>query len=135
MSLFNAVAQFNRIAPLLMQGMEWTPETFPRFRDCYPDISDRNDPKVIVLTRTGGGNREYYEKENEAIREMAGFVSDKDDDFDSTFAHWSFRPVSENAKAMMEGLIMAIDESKDNLDEEVLMNPMDRFRRRVGDIK
>ena len=61
------------------------PEKYPRFRDCFV-----RDNKIHIYTRTGGGNREYYEKENNIIRDMDGFVNDFDDSFDSTFATWVF---------------------------------------------
>ena len=53
------------------------PDMYPRFRDCFVE------GKIIqVYTRTGGGNREAYIEENQAIRDMDGFIRDYDDDFD-----------------------------------------------------
>jgi hypothetical protein len=76
------------------------PDEYPRFRDCF--LGDEAYPEynghIHVYTRTGGGNREGYEAENQAMRDMTGFVTDFDDDFDSTFASWVFE-VPEKWKA------------------------------------
>ena len=69
---------------------------FPRYRavTVYPD-----KPLVVVRTRTGGGNREYYEEENEALRNLQGFEEDEDDDFDRTYAYWHYRIPDESLDA------------------------------------
>ena len=76
------------------------PDEYPRFRDCFIGDDERPELKdhIHVYTRTGGGNREGYEVENQAMREMPGFVTDYDDGFDCTFASWVFR-VPERWKA------------------------------------
>ena len=101
MSLYNLV---NGVTPatLVFRGVtcRWfilpmlgkRPDEYPRFRDCF--ISDEEHPQydghIHVYTRTGGGNREEYAEENQAMRNMPGFVADFDDPFDSTFATWVF---------------------------------------------
>lgn len=90
------------------------------------------DDHIIVLTRTGGGNREDYDAENEAMQAIDQFVTDFDDDFDSTYAYWVFE-VPEKRKddfqKITSGQIMDISEEyreelysifpklKDQLDE------------------
>lgn len=59
---------------------------FPRFRDIY--VSS-NNPIVNVITRTGGGNREYYE--NDACTDVPTYISDKDMDYDSTYAKFKYK--------------------------------------------
>ena len=44
----------------------------------------------MILTRTGGGNREAYKAENEELRKLPGYISDSDDPFDSTFAWFRY---------------------------------------------
>lgn len=43
------------------------PDEFPRFRDCF--LNDEEHPEyknhIHVYTRTGGGNRESYQVEND----------------------------------------------------------------------
>lgn len=69
------------------------PDEYPRFRDCF--LHDEEHPEydgyIHVYTRTGGGNREGYAAENDAMRAMPGFVADFDDSYDCTFASWIFR--------------------------------------------
>lgn len=53
------------------------------------------DGHIHVYTRTGGGNREYYENctdgpSNNDLRAVGGYVADEDDDFDCTFATFRF---------------------------------------------
>lgn len=123
MSLYNALFGVNSNAPLLLVtlGFKSTGE-IPRFRDCYLD-----GDHIVIHTRTGGGNREYYESEescrenypeyfegddkpsgpwNEDLRKNPNFVRDVDDDFDSTYADFYFRFPDEYAadlKVLSEG--------------------------------
>lgn len=60
---------------------------FPRFRDCW--LSDSGDA-IEIFTRVGGGNREDYEYEIEALRDMPTYQRDYDDDFDCTYATFVF---------------------------------------------
>ena len=69
------------------------PDEYPRFRDCF--LGDKEHPEyddhIHVYTRTGGGNREAYQAENDEMRSMPDYVTDWDDSFDCTFASWVFR--------------------------------------------
>lgn len=87
MSLFNQACGYSPMVRLALAMMDKEPNDFPRFRDAYINIEE-DDPRLVVMTRTGGGNREGYQTENEAIRQLPGFIKDEDDDFDSTFAYW-----------------------------------------------
>lgn len=103
----------NAHAPVLLKILGTDPYKVPRFRDCY--VSPEDD-EIVIHTRTGGGNRDYYEsaercresyphyfeegKEpptgpwNSDLRALPGFLRDADDDFDCTYAdfHYSFPP-------------------------------------------
>jgi len=65
----------------------WKIDSFPRFRDLAVNPSE---PRVVVLTRTGGGNREEYEEENEALTRLEGYLRNSDADFDDTYAEWEY---------------------------------------------
>lgn len=73
------------LAPMLTD--ENPQQFFPRFRDCY--LSDDKD-HIEIFTRVGGGNREGYADEIEDLRLMPTYVSDEDDDFDCTYATFTF---------------------------------------------
>lgn len=60
---------------------------FPRFRDV--DVNSEK-PIVKVTTRSGGGNREEYEKDNEYVSSFEGFLSDKDASWDCTYAIFKY---------------------------------------------
>lgn len=92
MSLYNTINGVRPAAFLILPMLGKHPDEYPRFRDCF--IGDDEKPetkdKIIVYTRTGGGNREGYAEENEAITKMDGYLFDYDDDFDCTFANFVF---------------------------------------------
>ncbi len=94
MSLYNLLNGVNPVAFFVLPMLGHHPGDFPRFRDCF--IGDEEHPEyenhIIVFTRTGGGNRESYEAQNDWIRSLPGFVTDYDDSFDCTFACWVFDP-------------------------------------------
>ncbi len=60
-----------------------------RFRDIY--FENENDPKIILYTRNGGGNREYYEYVFELLSAHPLYLNDYDDDFDCTYAYIEFK--------------------------------------------
>lgn len=45
---------------------------------------------TLFHTRTGGGNREYHEEENEELTKIPGYLYGEDDDFDSTYANFYY---------------------------------------------
>ena len=100
MSLYNMINGVKPATFFVLPMLGKHPDEYPRFRDCFIGDDERPELKdhIHVYTRTGGGNREGYEVENQAMREMPGFVTDYDDGFDCTFASWVFR-VPERWKA------------------------------------
>ncbi len=92
MSLYHMVAGVNPSTFTLLPALGHHPDEFPRFRDCFYGDPERpkTEDKMIIYTRTGGGNREAYEAENEWIKSLPGFLFDYDDDFDNTYANWVF---------------------------------------------
>lgn len=108
MSLYNMLFGYNPMTGILLQALELTPSAIPRFRDCYLDDTD-GAKRIAIFTRTGGGNRDYYESLesckrnypeywaedadtfpigpwNEDMRKVVGYIEDKDDSTDSTYA-------------------------------------------------
>lgn len=134
MSLYNQLFGMNPLSGLFMAVVGLKPEDVPRFRDAY--LSD-DGKRVMIYTRTGGGNRECYcdnphdegcyAVANEGMTKNLNFVTDYDDDFDSTYATWEFkipeamlphvqgivandnRPVGEKFKTLCEGLESGAD--------------------------
>lgn len=96
----------------LLRLLGITEADIPRFRSCYWD-----GEHIVIHTRTGGGNRPYYECEarcraeypeyfgdgkeepsgpwNEDLRKLHGFLYDRDDDFDCTYADFVYEPPTE----------------------------------------
>lgn len=93
MSFYNLIHGVNEASGLCLKVLGLTPQRVPRFRDAYFDGSE-----IVVLTRTGGGNRAMYEEENERLRSHPLYRSDADDSFDCTFALFRFKFPAEQAK-------------------------------------
>ncbi|UOF78439.1 hypothetical protein [Caudoviricetes sp.] len=94
MSMYNMVHGTNPLAGVLLRMLDTKTESIPRFRDCYFD-----GEYIVIYTRTGGGNRDWYDEPNEDnkegpwnsdLRALPGFVRDEDDDYDSTYASFYF---------------------------------------------
>lgn len=62
-----------------------------RFRDIYFENEEGSEPKVILYTRNGGGNREAYEYVFELLSKHPLYLTDYDDDYDSTYAYIEFK--------------------------------------------
>lgn len=109
MSLYNALFGVNPFSNLLLDMLGTTSAKVPRYRDCF--LSE-DGMEIIIHTRTGGGNRDYYDSEqrcrarypeyfgegqeepngpwNSDLRAIPGFQYDADDDFDSTYADFHY---------------------------------------------
>lgn len=103
MSLYNLVFGEQPLAPFLLKALGTDRLRIPRYRDCF--IVEQDGAQMIcVHTRTGGGNREQYEKDraafgddyqegdpmNDDLRLLPGYLRDEDDDFDCTYANFFF---------------------------------------------
>ncbi len=88
MSTYNMVNGHHPLCGVLLSCLGFnntTLKTIPRLRDCFI-----NKGNIVILTRTGGGNRDDYVAENEALRKIPGYISDNDDPFDGTFAWFRY---------------------------------------------
>ena len=92
MSFYNMIHGENKDADVLLALLGITRADVPRYRDCY-----WNGEEIAVYTRTGGGNREDYAAENDALTKLPTYLRDEDDDYDSTYATFYFS-VSEELK-------------------------------------
>lgn len=87
MSLYNMMMQTNPAAGLCLGLLRMSPTDIPRLRDAW--LSD-DGKRITILTRTGGGNREAYQAENAAMADRSGFVADTDDDYDTSYARFTY---------------------------------------------
>lgn len=112
MSLYNMLFGTNPFSSLLLKILGADPNKIPRFRDCYLN----EEGEIVIHTRTGGGNRDAYEKGgsdqaeynkdgpfNDDLRAIEGYIDDADDDFDSTYADFRYK-VPEPAKPIVDML-------------------------------
>lgn len=93
MSLYNMINGVSSATFLILPMLGHHPDEYPRFRDCFTNDEEHREyaDHIHIYTRTGGGNRDSYEAENDWMRSLPGFVTDFDDSFDSTFASWVFQ--------------------------------------------
>lgn len=93
MSLYNMINGVNQATFFILPMLGKHPDDYPRFRDCFSryDIYPEYTNHIFVYTRVGGGNREDYEEQINVLRNNENYVSDFDDDYDSTFATFIFK--------------------------------------------
>lgn len=102
MSMYNLLHGVNPMTPMILGFLGITTDDVPRFRDAWIE-----DGKIAIHTRTGGGNRDWYDNAesykaetgedgsgpwNDDLRAIEGFIRDEDDDFDCTYATFYFEP-------------------------------------------
>lgn len=72
----------------------------PRFRGIEYEYEEgrhwhrQNKEIIVIYTRTGGGNREDYEEENNKLKNCPNFISEADEDGDCTFIKWKFKNIT-----------------------------------------
>jgi hypothetical protein len=92
MSLYNLVCGNNPLYGAfarIIETVEPLPPV-PRFRD-MGTIEEDGKPIIMLWTRTGGGNRSSYAKENAALERHPLHLGNYDEPIDSTFAAFRFR--------------------------------------------
>lgn len=89
MSLYGLVFGRQQAAPVVLALLERAPTDFGRFRDAWIEQTEAGDLRLVVYTRCGGGNRESYFPKD--IDQHPLYLSDQDDDFDTTYASIFFR--------------------------------------------
>ena len=87
MSLYNLLFGVNQDADELLKMLNLTEDSFGRFRDAYLNEDGTN---IIVYTRCGGGNRDYYEDVFSEMEKHPEYVKNYDDDYDCTYAYFVF---------------------------------------------
>jgi hypothetical protein len=90
MSLYNMLHGFEPTAGFVLHVLNVYPSAIPRFRDAYvtyrDEVSDKDALVMVILTRTGGANRDEFAAENAGLCLLPGYLDTADDEFDSTFA-------------------------------------------------
>ena len=86
MSLYNALMGFSTACVIIMPMLGRKQEDYPRFRDCF--LSEDKE-HIEIYTRVGGNNRGCGYGEEELYKDPL-FVSTKDDEYDNTYATYTF---------------------------------------------
>lgn len=89
MSFYNMINGANPATFFILPMLgEKHPDNYPRFRDCFVN-SDNGEPEIYIYTRVGGGNRNEGFGEEELYKHP-NYLTTWDDDFDNTYATYSF---------------------------------------------
>jgi hypothetical protein len=83
--MYNMLFGKNPDTKTILSALSLTELDVERFRDCW---IDGKEDKIVIYTRTGGGNREDYP--NSALVNHPLYLYDEDDDFDPTYAYYYF---------------------------------------------
>ncbi len=97
--MYNMIHGVNPATFFILPMLGKHPDEYPRFRDCFA-----TDNHIEVLTRVGGGNREDYQESIEILRAMDGYIEDRDEEWDRTYATFVFA-VPERWKADYEKIV------------------------------
>jgi hypothetical protein len=109
MSLYNMLFGENKFAEILLAVIGASRVSVPRYRDVFVKGGE-----IVLHTRTGGGNRDFYESAhsrnraypgddlegpfNADLRALPGYLRDEDSEFDSTYANFYFSIPAEFAE-------------------------------------
>lgn len=95
MSFYNVMFGKNNMSDSILATLGLTRGDFGRFRECFVA-----DGKIVVYTRNGGGNREYYQDVFDELGTHPCYLYDEDNDFDCTYATIYFKFPKEYAKEL-----------------------------------
>lgn len=101
MSMYNMLFGYDELAPTLMAALKIDPKDVGRYRDCY---LNEDGSFIVVLTRTGGGNRAEYKEANRELAKHTLYADDEDDGFDSTYAYFYFNVPNDIAETCEESV-------------------------------
>lgn len=134
MSMYQMMHGVNPATFWFLPMMGKHPDDYPRFRDCFlvphqfklsdeglpwmSAVDDNSEPDghLYILTRTGGGNRPDYQTYIDDMRAIPEYVEDRDDPFDSTYAHFKFR-VPDKWRGDFDNLMMGNSASEEYIVE------------------
>jgi len=119
MSLYNMIFGMNPDADRLLAFLGQSRDDFGRFRNVY-----LKDGYIVVHTRNGGGNREFYQYVFDQMSEHPWYSHDEDDDFDCTYAKIYFRIPDAQEETVIR--LLGLDAGRD---------PSDQWQELFGQIK
>lgn len=102
MSMYHMLFSHNPLGPAYLATLGLSPSTVGRYRDAFLRKTDANEVQITILTRNGGGNRETYEEVTESLRKHPLYVTDYDEEFDSTYATYVFKVPEEYEPKLRE---------------------------------
>lgn len=102
----------------VLMAVRVIPAEIPRYRDHWVERDSEDSVIVAIYTRVGGGNRPDYQEWLSNVRLLPSFVSDSDDEFDSTYCTLRFR-LYKHSLMRWFGIWMGADNTGWNGSDEV----------------
>jgi hypothetical protein len=99
MNLFGYALASTAYGSKILNCLRISETDIPRYRGIFPDD---NWEKICIHTRTGGGNRECYERMNDKLRQNPYFLFDEDDKDDETYANFWYSIPSDLVTMLQE---------------------------------
>jgi len=96
-TMFDLAIGTSGYPPMILGMAGLTPDMIGRYRDHWLERSEAGVLIMALYTRNGGGNREEYAEHLRQMHDLDSFVSDADDEFDSTYCTLRFRVTKEQA--------------------------------------
>ena len=87
MTMYNMLFGKNPSTDEILALLGLTEADVERFRDCWVRDDDEGQ-RIVIFTRTGGGNREWWP--NAKLTSHPCYIRDYDDDWDTTYAYYEF---------------------------------------------
>ena len=126
-NMYNIMHGVNELAPLLKKILDLDQPEGKYETGRFRDISLNKDAsKIILFTRNGGGNREQYQPIMDELAKHPNYLTDYDDDYDSTYAHIEFSVPSEYAEQVKKLAPGAKPKTLKEKSDDVL-NKMDKM--------
>ena len=90
MTMYNMLFGENPSTDEILALLGLTEDDVERFRCCWIkyDAEYDEEPRIVILARTGGDNREQWP--NEKLTSHPCYIRDYDDDWDATYACYEF---------------------------------------------
>jgi hypothetical protein len=106
------VCKMNPMAAQLLVAVGIDPRSIPRPRDVW---TNAEMTEVTVFTRTGGGNRDAYREQNDAMANLPGYLRDVDWTLDATYAEFVFAMPAAEAEKLRTDFAEAFDNDENRI--------------------
>lgn len=111
MSLYNVLVKTRPFAALVFRFLDINPVTVDRMRDADVITDEEGYPiQLVILTRTGGNNREAHTASNARLAAHPWYLRDEDEAEDQSYASFYFDLPTESLRKILIPMINMVKE-------------------------